>query len=513
MTGLLRRTRRCTRDPDEGAALILVVFAILVAESLSVLLLGMVLAQVSPTIRERKHARTVHAAEAGLHAGLSQIRAATTVNALGVSEGDRSKLPCGPITGMVGGESGNIGYTVTISYFATDPSQETASWRTANALPCVSGYGPSQVPGYALLKADGTGDSAAGRSAASGNRSLESIYTLQVTNANLAGGQVHNYTDTAAGSLELCFDAGSASPSAGAPVRVASCIDEGQDQSQQLFAYTTNYNIVLTSTQTASKPNGMCVTYTSSGLVMQDCNLSLGTQKWGFNANAQFQYQANSTSTKYCIAIQSDNISLSATSSTCGQGYSWRWAWAPAPKVGAGNAGAQQLQLVNYEEFGRCFDDTAWVISSNFLISYPCKQDPNGSPGWNEQLSYDADTGHLTMPTSSGSYCATAASSEGGFVTLTTCSSTQANQRWTEMGATGDYTTAYTVVDYQGRCMALGSPPTWAQIQANGMSDATLEQWSTIVSSTCDGGLDQKWNAPPNLIDAANGNTREITGQ
>jgi hypothetical protein len=495
------------RQPaDAGVALLMVIMAMLVATALSVLLMGLVIAQRNPTIMQRKYAQTVHGAEAGIGAGLNQIRAATTANALGVSQGDRSKLPCGPLTGTVGGESGNVGYQVAIAYFLTDPTAQSATWRSANALSCLAGYGPAQTPLYALLTATGTGDAAPGLSASTGDRTLESVYNFNITNANVAGGLIHNFYGGQGGNLDLCFDAGSGSPAADAVVTVTNCTI---GRTSQLFSYQTDYSLVLNASITASNPAGMCVTYDSSKptLVMRTC-ASTGTatvsQRWGFDASAHFRdpYPGSAV----CILIQNDNTSgspLIANSTTCGQGYSRQWSWAPEPKVGAGNAGPNQSQLVNYQQFGRCFDDTNWDLTYPYMIVWPCKQDPTAGPGWNQQQTYNAATGQLVVNATS---CVTAPAATGGYVTLAPCVTGQPSQKWIESGNTGDYSSSYTIVDYQGRCLSLG-PPNLAD------SNTALHPWSTIVSAVCDGGTGQKWNAPPNLIDAANKNTRETTGQ
>lgn len=494
------------RRDDEGTALIVVIMAMWVAASLSVLVLALVIGQAIPTMQQRKHTRTIHAAEAGLNVALNQIRAAVTNNALGVAQGDRSKLPCGTITGAVGGESGNIGYSVTISYYTSDPKSQSAAWRAANALPCVAGYGPSQIPTYALLVSDGTGDSPAGRSASTGNRTLESVYDIQVTNANVSGGHIHNFYGTQPGNLDLCFDAGGDSPAENDVVRVTTCTD---GDTSQLFAYQANYSIVLTASQTVANPAGMCVTYDSgrATLVMRTCaNTGTATvsQRWGFDHGAHFRNPY--TSPAVCILIQTDNTSgsaLIADANTCNQGYSRRWAWAPDPKVGAGNAGPNQSQLVNYQEFGRCFDVTNWDLNYTYMIAWPCKQDPTAGPGWNQQQTYNPTTGQLVV---NGTHCVTAPTAMDGYVVLRTCVTGQADQRWVEVGDTGDYSSSYTILDHQNRCLALGPPNL-------GDADVSLHAWSTIVVSTCDGGMDQKWNAPPNLLDAANRDTRETTGQ
>jgi hypothetical protein len=500
MTRWLPRRRDAGRGVgaggDEGAALLLVTMLIMIAASLSVLLLGMVLAQSTPTTRERKLARTLHGAEAGLNAGLGRIRAATTANAMGDEQGDRAKLPCGTFSGSVGGENGNVGYDVTVRYFVTDPTNTTTSWRSTNALACIDGYGPAQTPTFALIEALGTGDSAAGVSGSSGNRKLESIYSLRVVNVNVAGGLIKNMYGGIGVNLALCFDAMSTAPATNDVVKVTTC---DSAKLSQRFSYQSNYSIVLNVSQTTANPAGMCVTYDSSRatLVMKACDNS-DSQKWGFDHSAHFRYP---WSGGLCIKIQTDNVSgsnLITSATACSGGYNRQYAWEPEAKVGAGNAGPNQSQLVNYQEFGRCFDVTGWDLDHYFMVSWPCKQDPTGGPGWNQQQTYDPVSGHLVV---NSTHCVTAPSTTGGYVTLTPCVNGQANQRWVEAGETGDYASAYTVIDHLGRCMGLGA------------SNADLPPWSTIVVATCDGSMGQKWNARANLIDAANKNTRETTGQ
>ncbi len=70
------RLRDSSGDPDAGVAILMVLMAIAVVASLSVLVLGVVISQDHPTIFEKKNARAIHAAESGLDAALSRIRAA-----------------------------------------------------------------------------------------------------------------------------------------------------------------------------------------------------------------------------------------------------------------------------------------------------------------------------------------------------------------------------------------------------------------------------------------------------
>jgi Tfp pilus assembly protein PilX len=254
-----QRARR-RPDRDAGAALLLVVMCMLVAMMLSTALLGVITSELHPTSYEAKAARTIDAAEAGLQAGTGVLRAASSTVA-GVGQvGDLSKLPCAstssPITGTVGGVSAGAGaaYSLTIRYFTIDPSGQTAAWRDAHALACTSGLGPSVVPLYALLQSSGTATSTGGLSAALGNRSLEMVYELRNTDQATLGGQIH--TGASTGYPDMCWTAPSATPSAGAHLTLSTCVTGAP---QQMFAYRTDYSLVLAGTQSASGTGGMCV--------------------------------------------------------------------------------------------------------------------------------------------------------------------------------------------------------------------------------------------------------------
>lgn len=76
-----RRLRMRTAD-DSGAAILLALFVMAVVAALSVGIAGVVLSQTEPTQLTRKDVQTVHAAEAGIQAGLTRLRAAgSTVSA------------------------------------------------------------------------------------------------------------------------------------------------------------------------------------------------------------------------------------------------------------------------------------------------------------------------------------------------------------------------------------------------------------------------------------------------
>ncbi len=150
MTALMRRVRH--GGGDSGVAMLLALMVIAIVTTVSLGVAGVTLAQVKPSQVEKKYTRTVHAAEAGLDAALNRIRAAK--NSAG--EGDKSKLPCGPLAGSVSPNQGALTYNVRIRYYTDDPSGQTDSWRNGRAMACGAS-GTAVVPAYALLESTGAG--------------------------------------------------------------------------------------------------------------------------------------------------------------------------------------------------------------------------------------------------------------------------------------------------------------------------------------------------------------------
>ena len=143
--GVLIGARSRRRD-DAGMALALTLFLIMLIGVLSLSIAGVVLAQTLPTQVEQKNTRTVAAAEAGIEVALHRLRAAND----GAGTGMLGLLPCTSASGTVlsgpvapGGDAPR--YSVSIRYFAADPSAQNAAWRTANALGCAANA-PVQVP-------------------------------------------------------------------------------------------------------------------------------------------------------------------------------------------------------------------------------------------------------------------------------------------------------------------------------------------------------------------------------
>ena len=245
--------------------------------------------------------------------------------------------------------------------------------------------------------------------------------------------------------------------------------------------------------------------------VFQPCVTGTYSQRWSFDDSAHFQGSTPGGSLNgWCLRGQSDNVagtpvvlvhnSVDSTGS-CNDGYTRRDTWRPEPKVGAGAAGAGTQQLVNYLEFGRCFDITSQNVDSAFMIAFPCKQAPNPADiAFNQRIIYNPTTQWLYTTKSGVNYCLTASTATPPYVTTPACSLSNPLQRWTLIYDTGNYSDSYTIHDANGNCLGLGKP---------GSSSAPLNQWSTITSEPCNGQAEQKWNAPPNLIDSAIKYTRE----
>jgi Tfp pilus assembly protein PilX len=508
---------------DEGIALLLVVMAVLIVASLSVLALGAIVVQAKPTQFQRKNTQTINAAESGLDAGLAAIRNATYIE--GTTQfGDRAQLPCwNDYSGQVGNPAGGtMAYSVTIQYFGSDPSDHDEAWRTANAMSCTSGIGTSTTPTHAYIIASGIGAALPNSPASVGNRSLQTVYTFSSTNPNLPGGLIK---DTSG----LCYAGGT---TIGSSVVMATCL-AGADT--QMWAYTTNYQIVLTSTRNSDGSGGLCLTALLGALIrvnatMRTCDPTAVdyTQTWGVsNADpvAFFGHLRGSYSSQWCLGVTTTGVvgGAVAASTSCTGVY-------PQASVGAGAAGTtaktvaevdnRPLQWVNFQEFGRCLDVTSWNVGTVSQILYPCKQDPMAAttlaatPGWNEVFSWSSVTKYFWLNRDASSnmpynalnpaYCMRSPNTNGGYVTFATlCSAVTAatapSFTWTVNRDTGDTATGYTIVDSYGRCLAAGPK-----------NASNASAYSSVITATCSGSTGQKWNAPPNLGSAAQSDTAEV---
>lgn len=497
----LIRTRVLRQNDDEGS-IMLVFLVLIIAVTLSTMAMGFTLQQAITARYAAKRVHTLHAAQAGLDAGIGQIRAATDASGRGV----RTQLPCAAVNGSVArGATGS--YTVTIKYWREDGVTQ---------VPCVGGVA-TQVPYSATLEARGVDDATL---AGSGNRTLQTTYVFNQTNANTAGGLIHIYDDGVPGHLDLCMDAGSDAPLTGTRVAMQLC---APGASKQRFAYDADLHIVLTSTISATS-RGMCVATDNEGngsdVLMRPCvdpatasDPDRARQQWSFNDNAGFTAaKPNGSLSDRCLLLAPSNVAgsyLSSHQTGCGA-YAINRTFRPEPSVGAGAAGYanDRFQFVNYLQFGRCMDTTNWKVDWGFLIAYPCKQAPRPSDvGWNVKFHYDVTSKQMALWKDNDPatpYCLkspmTTAASPPSYPTFQACpiGPTPANLQWTVNTRLATYFSSYTIVDGNGACLSLGAPssagPGYHPIDNN------LLQWSTIIVEPCNGSLVQKWNAPPNLV-------------
>jgi hypothetical protein len=494
---------------DDTGSLALALLLTLVGVMLSALLVPMVLAQIASTREEVHRVQALNAAQAGLDVALGHIRAAND----GAGAGVLASLPCGPLSGNVGGGA-TTRYQVTIDYLQVDPQGRSDAWIAANRMPCAGTGGTSSTPAYAMLRSQGT-DQPTGAFSAVASRSLRATYTFQTTNQNIAGGLVHVYKTST--STDLCMDAGSSAPVAGTDLRMQPC---SAGSVQQKFAYNPTLTLVLVASKTPSMPLGMCLDAGSPQALgnvvqFQPCaSTTRPQQQWSINDSANFEGTANGrTLDGYCFNVQNPNtpgsivILGSVDGGTCHRGYDTLETFSPEASVGAGAAGAPANQLVNFNQFGRCLDVTEQNVDYGYLIAWPCKQAPDpANVTWNEKWTLPAitagtgsGTGRISTSPSTDPYClqSSGSTAPGQYVKVILCpsGSTPTNMTWTVYTDTGAYTTSYRIEDGYGYCLSPTDPiATPADLYPKG------QQISKLVVAVCSGSTLQKWNAPPNIL-------------
>jgi hypothetical protein len=302
----------------------------------------------------------------------------------------------------------------------------------------------------------------------------------------------------------------------------------------QTWAYNAYLQIVLVSSQKPTRPLGMCleagnVPHTlNTAVAMQPCQgttPSLYRQQWSFNDSSNLvgsKYDGSDVD-GFCFNVQSANTQGSAIiiTKTCGGSYDNIQTFSPDAKVGAGQAssavGQSIGQLVNYNQFGRCLDDTGQNINATNMIAWPCKQNPNaGKVTWNQRYALPklpsvADptvngtaankaSGTITTTYLTVVYClqSPGATAVGQYVRTKLCDTSVASQQWTVYGKTDQYATSYEIVDSTGNyCLTPRDPNATTPDLYQ-----TVNKISKIYVAVCDGSTLQKWNADKNVIDA-----------
>lgn len=521
---LLRRLRGT--DAEAGAAMMFALIAIFMATALSLLVLGTILSQSNATQFDTKNGRTIGAAEAGINAALSQIRAAKQAPDVDGNTGNKALLPCS-VSGSVQSD-GSLTYSVEIMYFASDPSLQPTSWRAGNKIACVSGSGPAILPHYALMISAGNGAAAAGLSSTTGDRKMESVYDFSIRNEVISSGVIRAYQDSNT-TRQICWDAGPAPFTAGDVIATAIC-DNTKDQ--QLWAWRADFTIVLVGTlkpiapATTAAPQCASLASGNASLVLAPCSATVTTAsavannlKFGYNDNGHLFVRpvsaltSTSAANTYCPRQATNNAapgSITVNTATCTAGQDSTTAWQPSATVGAGSVGNKgdnisdvdgiNMQWVNYQYFGQCFDITNQSIAYSYEILYPCKQDPQATPAWNEMFTWKSSTRQMT--TNNGSTYCMKDNGSGQYVRFLSCSSTDTSMKWTvNRLIPGNYADSYTIKNNAGTLCLSAIPP--------GTGGGT-DQFAKIVTAPCDGTGKQKWNAPPDPSKSSQRDTVEV---
>ncbi len=547
--------RLAGNSKESGVALLSAILFMIIMAGIGTVIMGTVLGQVHPTYLDQKLTQTVYAAQSGMQAALSRFRAAVALDGsghpvtdtLGNPLGDPTKLPCS-LTGSVDPTtpSNGVGYNVTIYYYSTDPTYQTNAWQTssANYLPCNTPGGVTSTTSapvkYALVISNGTGNALPGSgSTTPGNRSLGAVYQFKVSTVNIAGGLIYDYNSGGA----YCLSALSATTGSTIKFLPASaCIDS--NKALDLWIYDVDYELKLAST-TTNGDAGLCITgppaagsSNPQNALLRPCIAAPSATRW----NQLWSWVGSNTWQGQSLTAPTGGTSWSlGTNSAAGtnlsnkplvvQNSGTNGGFSPSTSVGAGAAGYNTHQLVNYLEFGRCADVTNGDITYAFMISYPCKQDPvNGGAGldWNHKWYYQEPAVQAAGPANklgpqqivvntdnqspttdpSANYCLYVQSgvyAVGSMVRFTTgtCSSSQ-YKIWTRVYNTGVYDTSYTITTPASS----GGGTLCLQVD----STKLYLGWSELDLATCSASLAQKWNAPPTYVASEVGGYKEIGG-
>jgi len=506
---------------------------LITASMLILTMMGISLSQLVLAHRTTQRNDALEAAEAALDAAIGAIRTSASgqVNVDGYPQGVLKNLPCNATDGFtIGGSTGSgSAYKATVTYIDdTNPQGQTYPASTLNqflsqhGIACTGQGAPAEAPFYAVIQA--TGSDAASGPVAVPSRTIDETYTFQTTDQNIPGGLIYDYLYAQQGpGFDLCLaDNNADGPQLGDHIYLETCALGSPDQ---MWAYGTYDTIELTATE-VSAPPGLCATSnTSAGTVtLQTCLTSSDpnfyTQQWGVDDVGDLDSVATGGgpgNPRECItqnwpALGNEVYLANASpNSTCDAGFSSTQTWYPSAQAGAGDAGPNTEQYVNYDEFGRCMDVTNQNTSWQYLIDYMCKQFPDPSQlAWNQkfainQVTYMVDgvpqSWEELITVHNGPYCLTSPDAtpnltEGvhAWVTVTACPELGANN----LVPAGDSnllwnvndSTTYNVTDFYGNCLETDVADQGYPAGAGG------DNFSTLATQVCNGSTAEKWNAP-----------------
>jgi hypothetical protein len=490
---------------DERGSLPLALLVVTLALSMSAMLMPVVVRQINTTEGAVDRNVQLNSAQVGLDVLMARVRAAAEYDPKKGAAGLLENLPPCVITGNTGPASDpdSSVWDVTITYYDADH----------NKLNCPL----SKVPSTAELESKGANGS--------GARTLTATYVFSTNNTNIPGGAVRIDSSSIG---KLCLDASQSKPLvAGAKVWMLAC-DGG---AAQQFGYTPELFLKLINSETTAYPKGLCLSQGTDRagnsplyITFQQCPdpSDIDSSQCGSSCQYQFQWALDgssrfrSTDTKkqttesYCMTMQSPNTSKSLVvlSNKACSGDGTNVIWRSDPSVGAGMAGDDTNQLVNYSQFSRCLDVTNLNVSSTYMIAWFCKQAPDKNIDWNQMWQHTPPVDPAVSSTdiitinkdkkSNSRYCLKSplSTASNAYTTVVSCpegSDTSDNElQWTIYHNTGSYATSYRIVDANGYCL---TPTDLSATPKDTHSDGT----SKVKVAVCTGSELQKWNAPANL--------------
>jgi hypothetical protein len=489
---------------DDRGSLTMAMLVVTIAVTLSVAILPMLVRQVSHSRAVTDRAAALSGARLGLDVVMANVAAASFE---GVDEktGLLENLPGCTIKGDAGVGGEKLEYVVTVDYY-----DEKGTY-----LPC-----PLKVaPKTAKLRSTGAGTlniAAPGAPAAYGSRALEATYTFKLDNTNKQStGGVIRIDSSSIG--PLCMDGVTNTPAPGAPLKMRKC----DGSSTQQFEYTKELYIKLVNSATTAYPTGMCVFAATTHAVgkaigFQPCPSGAinPLYQWSLD-NSSFLKSTSPSRTveNFCAGLVTPNKHDSAVQLVTCSGNNSVNVWRFDAGVGAGMAGEETYQLVNYEQFSRCLDVTSRSTGSTYMIAWFCKQDPNGVVDWNQTWLHPVPVapatekkGVIYIITGGVRFCLKSPlqATSTSWVTVTKDGCPQTNTVnidtvspslvWNVRRATKSYTTSYRIEDSKGFCLQ----PTDLRTGVKNV-DLHADGTSKVKVADCSSSELQKWNAPPNI--------------
>lgn len=587
---LLGRLR--SGGPDDRGSLPMLMMVIIATAALGGIMLTNIIGASKSSSFAQLRVRSLAAAQSGIDAIVGQLRAASSSTDAGT--GDSGRLPCYPSTSPLtssttGAPSANdaasTSYKATVYYYSVDPATlgstdlntDMPGGKRMLCSPSAGPYNPTdqvRTPKYALITSTGYGTP--GSTATS--RTVQTTYNFQVLNQNIDGGVIRLYPRTTTQANQWCMDAGS-NPVAGSAITLQPCSASTPPASRQVFEYRQDLSIELVSSTNNPDVAGLCIDTTAqnsgkhtagdaivlaqcavsdsqvcpSGYTSttyhaafpdKTCSVSPWNQQWSINDNAHLE-DANPNNSNLntsdlnglCInfpGTQSDSggtAGVALNLAACGSGTSnANLTWIPSATAGAGMASAATNQLVNFQEFAMCLDDTGQDPTASFMILYTCKQDPHPKAlTWNQVWTQTPTPGAgptqvlITTTKSGTTYCLKSPQTAGGYPVLVAQGSgcpasvaaagTSSPYVWTVSQKYADdaktssltYANQYTIKDSTttspagGLCLGIG-----------GNSDLYINVYTKAIVTTCDGSNGQKWNASAITSAATLTNTTEL---